>query len=152
MDTVKDLLDAKGHDVYSVRPTATVYEALELMAEKNLGAVMVVDDKNAVKGIFSERDYARKIIIKGRASKTTHVKDIMTPKVLYVEPSTTIRDCMSLMTGKRIRHLPVMEANHLVGVISIGDVVKAHISVQESVISQQEFRISQLERYISGGV
>ena len=107
MDTVKDLLDAKGHEVYSVRPTATVYDALELMAEKNLGAVMVVDEKNAVKGIFSERDYARKIIIKGRASKTTRVKEIMTPKVLYVEPSTTIRDCMELMTGKRIRHLPV---------------------------------------------
>jgi CBS domain-containing protein len=152
MDTVKDLLDAKGHEVYSVRPTATVYDALELMAEKNLGAVMVVDEKNAVKGIFSERDYARKIIIKGRASKTTRVKDIMTAKVLYVELSTTIRDCMTLMTGKRIRHLPVMESGRLVGVISIGDVVKAHISVQESVISQQEFRISQLERYISGGV
>jgi len=152
MDTVKDLLDAKGHDVYSVRPTATVYEALEVMAEKNLGAVMVVDDKNAVKGIFSERDYARKIIIKGRGERTTRVKEIMTQKVLYVELSTSIRDCMSLMTGKRIRHLPVMEANRLVGVISIGDVVKAHISVQESVISQQEFRISQLERYISGGV
>ena len=152
MDTVKDLLDAKGHEVYSVRPTATVYEALELMAEKNLGAVMVVDEKNAVKGIFSERDYARKIIIKGRGERTTRVKEIMTQKVLYVELSTTIRDCMSLMTGKRIRHLPVMEADRLVGVISIGDVVKAHISVQESVISQQEFRISQLERYISGGV
>jgi CBS domain-containing protein len=152
MDTVKDLLDAKGREVYSVRPNATVYDALELMAEKNLGAVMVVDEKNAVKGIFSERDYARKIIIKGRASRTTRVNEIMTAKVLYVEPSATIRDCMTLMTGKRIRHLPVMERDKLVGVISIGDVVKAHISVQENVISQQEFRISQLERYISGGV
>jgi len=152
MDTVKDLLDAKGHEVYSVKPNATVYEALELMAEKNLGAVMVVDEKNAVKGIFSERDYARKIIIKGRASRTTRVKEIMTAKVLYVEPSTNVRDCMALMTGKRIRHLPVMDGGTLVGVVSIGDVVKAHCSVQESVISQQEFRISQLERYISGGM
>jgi CBS domain-containing protein len=152
MDTVKDLLDAKGHEVYSVKPNATVYEALELMAERNLGAVMVVDEKNAVKGIFSERDYARKIIIKGRASRTTRVKEIMTAKVLYVEPSTTVRDCMTLMTGKRIRHLPVMDGGKLVGVVSIGDVVKAHCSVQESVISQQEFRISQLERYISGGM
>jgi CBS domain-containing protein len=149
MDTVKDLLDAKGHEVYSVQPNATVYDALELMAERNLGAVMVVDEKNAVKGIFSERDYARKIIIKGRASRTTRVKEIMTARVLYVEPSTTIRDCMALMTDKHIRH---MDAGQLVGVISIGDIVKAHISVQESVISQQEFRISQLERYISGGI
>jgi CBS domain-containing protein len=152
MNTVKDLLDAKGHEVWTVKPNATVYEALELMAEKNLGAVLVVDEKNAVKGIFSERDYARKIIIKGRASRTTRVKEIMTAKVLYVEPATTIRDCMTLMTGKRIRHLPVMDGDRLAGVISIGDVVKAHCSVQDSVISQQEFRISQLERYISGGM
>jgi CBS domain-containing protein len=152
MDTVKDILDAKGHEVYSVKPNATVYEALELMAERNLGAVMVVDEKNTVKGIFSERDYARKIIIRGRASRTTRVKEIMTAKVLYVEPATTVRDCMELMTGKRIRHLPVMDGGKLVGVVSIGDVLKAHCSVQESVISQQEFRISQLERYISGGM
>ncbi len=152
MDTVRDLLEEKGYEVYSVGPNATVYEALELMADKNLGAVLVVDDRNEVKGIFSERDYARKIIIKGRASRTTRVNEIMTTKVLYVEPSTAIRDCMTLMSGKRIRHLPVMDAGKLVGVISIGDVVKAHISLQENVISQQEFRISQLERYISGGV
>jgi CBS domain-containing protein len=152
MDTVKDLLDGKGHEVYSVRPNATVYEALELMAERNLGAVMVVDESGAVKGIFSERDYARKIIIKGRGSRTTRVKEIMTAKVLYVELSTSIRDCMTLMTGKRIRHLPVMEGPKLIGVVSIGDIVKAVISVQESVISQQEFRISQLERYISGSL
>jgi CBS domain-containing protein len=143
MDTVKDLLDAKGHEVYSVRPNATVYEALELMAEKNLGAVLVVGDKNEVKGIFSERDYARKIILMGRQSQDTPVKDIMTKEVYGVHYETTAEECMALMTDKHIRHLPVCKEGKLAGVISIGDVVKA-------VMAEQKVKIENLENYIMG--
>jgi CBS domain-containing protein len=152
MSIAKDILEKKGDDVWTVKPNATVYSALELMAEKNLGAVLVVDDAGELLGIFSERDYARKIIIKGRSSYTTKVKDIMTARVQYVQPDTTLYACMALMTLKRIRHLPVMEDGKLVGVISIGDVVKGVISEQEAVISQHEFHINQLEKYIAGSL
>lgn len=142
MKSVKQLLDTKGHDVWSVAPDTPVYEALELMAERNCGAVLVLaGDK--LRGIMSERDYARKVILKGKASKDTPVKEIMSTDVVYVRPDQTIEECMALMTDKRIRHLPVMEDQKLVGLISIGDVVKA-------VISEQEFIIHQLENYITG--
>jgi CBS domain-containing protein len=152
MSTVKNILEKKGSDVWAVKPNATVYSALELMAAKNLGAVLVVDDAGSLQGIFSERDYARKIIIKGRNSHTTKVKDIMTARVQYVQPDTTLHECMALMTQKRFRHLPVLDDGKLVGVISIGDVVKGVISEQEAVISQQEFQIDQLEKYIAGSI
>jgi CBS domain-containing protein len=152
MNTVQELLEAKGHDAWTVRQDATVFEALELMAEKNVGAVLVVDEAGTVRGIFSERDYARKIIVKGRTERGTRVRDIMSSPVLYVLPTTTIRECMALMTAKRVRHLPVLDGGALTGIVSIGDVVKAVISEQEALISQQGFLISQLEHYIAGSL
>jgi len=150
MDNVRELLSKKGNEVVSVLPDLTVFEALEVMAEKNIGAVLVVDEAQQLVGIFSERDYARKMIIKGRDDRTTKVGEIMTRAVLGVEPSTTIRECMALMTAKRIRHLPVVDQGRLVGVVSIGDVVKAIITQQELMISEQAYLIGQLERSISG--
>jgi len=143
MKTVKQLLQGKGPDVWSVAPTTSVYEALALMAGKNVGALLVLKAGQLV-GIFSERDYARKVALQGKTSKDTPVSEIMTSKVVYVRPEQTIEDCMALMTDKHIRHLPVLADDHQVlGVISIGDVVKA-------VISEQSFIIEQLENYITG--
>lgn len=119
-----------------------MYEALQLMANKNIGAVLVVDKGNLV-GIMSERDYARKVILHGKSSKDIRVREIMTEKVFYVRPEQTVEDCMALMTNRRIRHLPVIDDDRLIGVISIGDVVKA-------IIDHQEFMITQLENYIMG--
>ena len=149
METVAEFLTGKGAAVYTVRPEATVYEALELMADKNIGAVLVTDEPGKLHGIFSERDYARKMMIKGRDSHTTKVGEIMTTTVVSINPDTRLRDCMSLMTEKRIRHLPVFHADKLVGVVSIGDVVKSLLSEQDYVISQQAYKIDQLENYIS---
>jgi CBS domain-containing protein len=132
-----------------VKPDATVYEALELMAEKNIGAVLVTDPSGKLAGILSERDYARKMMIKGRDSHSTKVKEIMTTLIVSINPETRLRDCMSLMTEKRIRHLPVFQGEKLVGVVSIGDVVKSLLSEQDYVISQQAYKIDQLENYIS---
>jgi len=143
MKTVKQLLQGKGSDVWSVAPTTSVFEALALMAGKNVGALLVLKAGQLV-GIFSERDYARKVVLQGKTSKDTPVSEIMTSKVVYVRPEQTIEDCMALMTDKHIRHLPVLADDHQVlGVISIGDVVKA-------VISEQSFIIEQLENYITG--
>ncbi len=142
MKFVNQLLKDKGRDVWSVAPDAPVYQALELMAEKNCGAVLVLDQDKMV-GILSERDYARKVILQGKSSKNTPVKEIMSSKVVYIRPEQTVEDCMALMTDKRIRHLPVLENRKLVGLISIGDIVRA-------VISEQEFIIHQLENYITG--
>ena len=142
MKTVAQLLRTKGHQVLSVPPDIPVFEALEVMAEKNVGALLVLEGERLV-GIFSERDYARKVILKGKASKETPVREIMSSHVLYIRPEQTIEDCMALMTDKRVRHLPVMEEEKLMGVISIGDVVKA-------VIAEQEFMIEQLQNYITG--
>jgi CBS domain-containing protein len=143
METVKDILRTKGHDVWSVAPDATVLEALELMAAKDVGAVLVLDDGSLV-GILSERDYARKVILLGKTSKDTPVWEIMTSRVLYVSGDRTIQECLALMTDKRIRHLPVMESDQVIGVVSIGDVGRA-------IISDQQFMLDQLEHYITGG-
>lgn len=143
MITVRDILQVKGNQIWSVSPDATVFSALELMAEKNVGALVVLDGENLA-GIFSERDYARKVILKGKASKETSVEEIMTSDVTTVRPGQSVDECMALMTERRIRHLPVFEGEKLVGLISIGDVVKA-------VISEREFMIQQLEHYITGG-
>lgn len=149
METVAEYLKKKGAAIYSVRPSATVYGALELMAEKNIGAVVVTDEEGKLHGIFSERDFARKMIIKGRNANTTKVKEIMTTLVVSVNPDTRIHECMALMTENRIRHLPVLDGEKLVGVVSIGDVVKSMLTEQEMVISQQAYKIDQLEQYIS---
>ena len=135
------LLEQKGSDVWSIRPGATVYEALEMLAEKGIGALMVVEDDNLV-GILSERDYARRLVLQGRESRSTPVRDIMTSNVLTVTRESTTTECMELMTNERIRHLPVVESDEIIGLISIGDVVRA-------VIEEQRFLIEQLESYIT---
>jgi CBS domain-containing protein len=141
MAKVKDILALKGRSVWSIAPDSSVYDAMKLMAEKGIGALMVIDGEKVV-GILSERDYARKVILQGRASRTTQAREIMTGHVLYAQPEQNIEECMALMTDKRIRHLPVYEEGRLIGVISIGDLVK-------SIITEQKFIIEQLERYIS---
>jgi len=142
MKIVGQLLQNKGRQVWSIGPEAMVYEALKLMAEKGVGALVVIEADQVV-GIISERDYARKVSLQGKSDRTTPVREIMTSKVVYIRPEQSVEECMALMTDKHIRHLPVLEAGRLVGVISIGDVVKA-------VISEQEFMIAQLENYIIG--
>jgi CBS domain-containing protein len=143
MKTVRDVLEKKGRQVWAVAPGMTVFEALQLMAEKEIGAVLVIEgDRTA--GIFSERDYARQVILKGKASKDTPVRDVMTSRVLFARLEQTLEECMALMTDKRIRHLPVLAEGRVEGILSIGDVVKA-------VISEKEFIISQLETYITSG-
>lgn len=140
---VRQLLQAKGSAVWSVGPDDTVFAALELMAEKNIGALMVVEG-GALVGVFSERDYARKVVLHGRASRDTAVRDVMSDRVVTVSPEKTVADCTVLMTENRIRHLPVVEDGRTVGLVSIGDVVKA-------IISEQSFLIDQLQSYIQGG-
>jgi len=142
MVTVQHLLENKGKDICSISPDASVYSALMLMAEKRIGALLVLENDKLI-GVVSERDYARKVIIKGKSSKDTTVQEIMSSRVFYVSPDQRIEECMALMTDKSVRHLPVMQGDDLVGVISIGDVVKA-------VISEQEFIIEQLEQFITG--
>jgi CBS domain-containing protein len=143
MKTVRDLLKQKGHEVWSVAPDSTVYDALQLMAERNIGALLVIEVGRPV-GIFSERDYARQVILKGKASRDTPVRDVMTTKVVFIRPDQNIEECMALMTERRFRHLPVLEEGQLAGILSIGDVVKA-------VISEKDFLIEQLANYISSG-
>jgi len=142
MITVKNILDQKGHQAWTISPDAKVLEALELMAQKGVGALFVVE-KDDVVGVLSERDYARKIILMGRHSQDTPVRDIMTREVYGVHHGTTAEECMALMTGKHIRHLPVCKEGKLAGVVSIGDVVKA-------IITEQKFTIANLENYIMG--
>jgi CBS domain-containing protein len=131
--TVNDILQLKGHEIWSVAPDATVYDALQLMADKGIGAVVVLEDGKLV-GVMSERDYARNVILKGRASKDTLVRAIMTDRVITVFPNASMDECMALMTQKHVRHLPVIDQDKLVGLVSIGDVVKAIISEQQFVI------------------
>ena len=138
--TVRDMLRGKS-DVYSVAPGDTVFTALRLMADRNIGAVLVRSNEK-LEGIFSERDYARRVVLLGKMSRETLVSEIMTPRVVSVEPNWTADQCMALMTEKRIRHLPVMEQGRLVGLISIGDVVRA-------VVDEQQFTIDVLQRYIT---
>ena len=140
MKTISQLLQAKGREIHSIAPGARVFDALRLMADKNVGALVVLDD-GKLAGIFSERDYARKVILLGKSSHDIAVREIMTAKVITVHPGQTIEECMALMTAKRIRHLPVTEGERLIGVLSIGELVK-------EVIAEQEQTIKQLESYI----
>jgi len=140
MSQIRNLLESKGFDVWSIHPDGTVFEGLKMMAEKGVGALLVMK-QGEVMGIFSERDYARKVILKGKNSQNTPVKDIMTSDVIYLRADQTVKECMEVMTANHIRHLPILEENELVGIISIGDVVKA-------LIADQEFMIDQLESYI----
>ena len=140
MKTLKQLLEAKGREVYSIAPGALVSDALKLMADKSVGALIVMEG-GRIAGIISERDYARKVILHGKSSHELQVRDIMTSKVITVHPGQTVEECMGLMTEKRIRHLPVTEGERLIGVLSIGDLVK-------EVIAEQQQTIQQLESYI----
>jgi CBS domain-containing protein len=140
--SVRQVLEAKGAQVHSVSPGASVFEALEVMAKHDIGAVVVAEGE-CIAGIFTERDYARKVILKGKASKETRVGDLMTPNVLTVSPSQSVDDCMQLMTENRVRHLPVVDRGRLVGIVTIGDAVK-------TVIAHQEATIRQLSSYIAG--
>jgi len=144
MRTVKQLLKEKIGCVWTIAPQDSVYKALEVMAEKNMGALVVVEDKKVV-GIFSERDYARNVILKGKFSKATSVSDLMNNKVCYVRPEQTLDECMALFTEKRTRHLPVLDEEKLIGIVSIGDAVKQYITDKESTIQQ-------LENYITGSI
>lgn len=142
MEKVRQILKGKSHHVASIHPGATVYEAIELMAAREIGALMVMDGSRVV-GMFSERDYVRNGILKGRLSKDTEVREIMATQLIRVDPDASIEECMELMTTERVRHLPVMVGDHLMGIVSMGDLVKA-------VIDEQRFMIRQLETYIGG--
>ncbi len=143
MTTVRQMLAHKPADVFSVAPKTTVFDALQLMSEKNVGAVVVCEGDRLV-GILSERDYARKVALHGKSSRDTPLREIMTSRVLCIDPAQTADQCMALMTDKRIRHLPVLEGGKLIGIISIGDVVRA-------IVKEQQFTIEQLENYIGSG-
>ena len=141
MSTVAQILLSKpSHAVHTVAPTATVREAIEQMAHRRIGALLIVEGERIL-GIFTERDYARKIEVRGRTSAGTPIRDVMTADVMFVTPATTTQECMALMTDKRLRHLPVLDAGQVVGMVSIGDLVK-------EIISEQQFMIAQLESYI----
>lgn len=142
MTTVAQLLDYKGRDIWSVSPHDSVFDAIQLMADKGVGALLVMENESLV-GIISERDYARKVILKGKSSKQTSINDIMTKDVLFSQLEHSVEECMVLMTDKHIRHLPVVDNKQVVGMISIGDLVK-------TIIADQKFTIQQLEQYISG--
>lgn len=142
MTTVRHLLDRKGRRVHSIRPDASVFDALKIMAEKNIGSLVVLADEKLV-GIITERIYAREIALKGRTSAQTLVRDVMSTNVICVQPDQTVEECMAVMTKKTVRHLPVVEHGRVVGIVSIGDMVN-------SIIRDQEFIIDQLEHYIQG--
>lgn len=143
MSTIDPILAAKGHDVFTISADSTVFDALQLMAERDVGALVVCDGES-IAGIFSERDYARKVILQGLSSPRTTVRQVMTDAVYYATPGQSVEECMALMTEKHVRHLPVLDgADRLAGVVSIGDLVRASIA-------DKEFRISQLEKYIVG--
>jgi CBS domain-containing protein len=142
MGQVSHILEGKGKDIFTVAPDTTVYHALELMVEKNVSALLVMENEKLA-GIFTERDYARKVVLKGKMSKETSIGEIMTSALITVTPESSIDDCMQLMTGKYIRHLPVVNGDKLVGIISIGDVVRQIIEEQKSIIGH-------MEQYITG--
>ncbi len=141
MKLIKYILDSKGSDVWAIGSNDSVLEAIKMMAEKKVGALLVIDGKQ-LSGIVSERDYARKVILQGKSSEKTPVKDIMTANVISANPTQTVEECMELMSDNRIRHLPVLDGQKIVGVLSIGDLVKA-------IIDEQQFTIKQLKNYIS---
>ena len=143
MKTVKQLLDGKGHDVASIQPGKSVFDAMQLMAEKNIGALLVIDAAGKLVGIVSERDFARKMYAMDKLPRDVAVADLMTRQVTYVRPDQTNQDCMALITDKHVRHLPVLENERVIGLVSIGDLVK-------DTIAEQEFIIKQLENYIHG--
>lgn len=142
MGKVRNILQSKGHAIFSVESSTMVIRAIELMCEKNIGGLLIVDNEKLV-GIFTERDYARKLILKGKSSKDTPIGELMTSNLITVSPDTSIEDCMRVMTGRKIRHLPVLDNDKLVGLISIGDVVRFVIDEQKSIIEH-------LEHYITG--
>ncbi len=142
MTMIRQILEQKGSQVWSVPPSSTVYDALRLLAERDIGALVVIEGEQLV-GILSERDYARKVILKGKSSMKTEVREIMTERVIVVSPEHSVEEAMALMTEKHLRHLPVLEGDKVIGMVSIGDLVKAKIA-------DQQFIIEQLERYISG--
>jgi len=142
MKLVSDILNSKGHEIWAVKPDDTVFDSLQLMAEKEIGSLLVMDEDRLV-GIVTERDYARKVILEGKSSKSSSVAEIMTKQVLCVTPERTVDECMALMTDKRARHLPVLDHKRVIGILSIGDLVKA-------TLSEQQVLIDQLEHYISG--
>jgi len=142
MHTAKDILTEKGRAVWSVKPTNTVLEALGLMAQHDIGAVLVMDG-DRLAGVFTERDYARKVVLAGRSSKDSQVSEVMTAHVVCVSPERSVDECMGLMTNKRLRHLPVVDHKRVIGIVSIGDLVKA-------TIDDQQFTITQLQSYIAG--
>jgi CBS domain-containing protein len=143
MHNIGTLLEAKGKDIWSIGPQETAFKALQTMAQNNVGALLVID-KGKLVGIFSERDYARKVILKGKSSKETTVGELMTPEVFYAGPDDTLQEIMALMTAKHIRHMPVLKDARLIGMVTLGDVVK-------QIISEQKFTIKELAKYISGG-
>lgn len=141
MARVKEILQGKGHDVWAIDPEASVFDAIAMMADKEVGALVVTEADKLV-GVVTERDYARKVVLQGRSSKGAKIKDIMTSRVAYARPEQSVEECMAVMTEKRLRHLPVMDGEKLLGIISIGDLVKA-------IIEEQQHVIAQLEQYIS---
>ena len=143
MHNIDTLLKDKGKDIWSIEPRETAFKALETMAQRNVGALLVID-KGKLVGIFSERDYARKVILKGKSSKETTVGELMTQDVFYASPENTLQETMALMTTKHIRHMPVLKDGRLIGMVTLGDVVK-------QIISEQKFTIKELAKYISGG-
>ncbi len=142
MKLVKHILNSKGHEIWSVKPNDTVFDAVKLMADKSIGSLLVMNGDKLI-GIVTERDYARKVILEGKSSKDSSVKEVMNSKVLCVSPDQTVDECMALMTDKRVRHLPVLDHKHVVGIVSIGDLVNA-------VIGEQQILIDHLEHYIQG--
>ena len=142
MRTVQQLLDEKSGEIYSIHPDDSVFDAVKKLATANIGSLIVIEDDKPV-GIFTERDYARNVILKGKSSPTTPIRDIMTIRVIFVNPEQTVEECMAIMTDKHIRHLPVLRDEKVIGMISIGDLVK-------SIIADQKFTIEQLEQFIQG--
>jgi CBS domain-containing protein len=141
MSTARDILRHKGHEVWSIRPEASILQAIERMADKQVGALLVLEAENLV-GIITERDYARKVALEGRSSRQSQVKDIMSGNVLCVTPDKSVQECMAMMSNKRARHLPVVEGHKVIGIISIGDLV-------QSIISEQQHEIESLQYYIN---
>ena len=143
MSTVKQLLEFKGHEVIAIEPGATVYAAVEKLAERRIGALLVLEQGRLL-GIFSERDYARKVVLMGKSSRDTLVRDVMTRELICVGPDTSVDECMALMTARRVRHLPVLDQGRLIGIVTIGDAVR-------QLMADKDFTITQLEQYIHQG-